>query len=205
MSAADINNAIREASKKYSHELDRIKNEIVDLWAEAKKKGDKDKESQLQTCEVNLEKIIKALKDSTNSLSKNWSEDFVEDKVESEVAANVSYRRRASPTRLEVTISGKVIQERNAAETFVEVLRTIGFDEVARLNLSPTPYPLLSKTEKSPHKSHTLKSGEWNVNFPTNTSDKKVCLEEICKKLNIFVHVEIVRKEALPEVTMDDI
>ena len=198
MSATDMNNAIREASKKYFRELNRIKSETVDSWAEAKKKGDKEKQNEFQICEEKLDTIIEALCDCAKSLSINWSEDFVEDKVESEVVANndstVGYRRRASPTRLKVNISGNTIQERTAAETFVEALKTLGFDEVARLNLSPTPYPLLSKTEKSPHSSHTLQSGEWNVNFPTNTQSKKDCLEEICKKLNKSAQVEIVSR-----------
>jgi hypothetical protein len=198
MSAADMNNAIKEASKKYFRELNRIKSETVDSWAEAKKKSNKEKQNELQICEENLNAIIEALRDCTGSLSINWSEDFVEDKVESEVVANndstVSYRRRASPTRLKINISGNAIQERTAAETFVEALKTLGFDEVARLNLSPTPYPLLSKTEKSPYSSHTLQSGEWNVNFPTSTQSKKDCIEEICKKLNKPAQVEIVSK-----------
>lgn len=97
-------------------------------------------------------------------------------------------------TRLKITFSdGTVIQERNAAETFVAFVRKVGIERVRSLGLKQCKIPLVSNTidKKYGDKQKHLGNG-WYLMTNTSTQSKLKDIESIAKALNIKVKVNII-------------
>lgn len=97
-------------------------------------------------------------------------------------------------TRLKITFSdGTVIQERNAAETFVAFVRMIGVERVRSLGLKQCKIPLVSNTidKKYGDKQKPLGNG-WFLMTNTSTQSKLKDIEFIAEAFNIKVKVDIV-------------
>lgn len=97
-------------------------------------------------------------------------------------------------TRLKITFSdGTVIQERNAAETFVAFVRKVGVERVRSLGLKQCKIPLVSNTidKKYGDKQKPLGNG-WYLMTNTSTQSKLKDIESIAKAFDIKVKVDVI-------------
>lgn len=99
-----------------------------------------------------------------------------------------------SVTRLRITFAdGSVIQERNAAESFVVFVRRVGVERVRSLGLKQCKIPLVSNTldKKYGDKQKSLGNG-WYLMTNTSTQSKRKDIELIAKAFNINAKVDII-------------
>lgn len=97
-------------------------------------------------------------------------------------------------TRLKITFAdGTVIQERNAAETFVAFVRKVGVERVRSLGLKQCKIPLVSNTidKKYGDKQKPLGNG-WYLMTNTSTQSKLKDIEAIAKTFDIKVKVDVI-------------
>lgn len=97
-------------------------------------------------------------------------------------------------TRLRITFAdGSVIQERNAAESFVAFVRRVGVERVRSLGLKQCKIPLVSNTldKKYGDKQKSLGNG-WYLMTNTSTQSKHKDIEFIANAFNINVKVDII-------------
>ena len=97
-------------------------------------------------------------------------------------------------TRLKIIFAdGTVIQERNAAETFVAFVRKVGVERVRSLGLKQCKIPLVSNTidKKYGDKQKPL-GNEWYLMTNTSTQSKLKDIEAIAKAFDIKVKVDVI-------------
>ena len=97
-------------------------------------------------------------------------------------------------TRLRITFAdGSVIQERNAAESFVAFIQRVGVERVRSLGLKQCKIPLVSNTldKKYGDRQKSLGNG-WYLMTNTSTQSKRKDIELIAKAFNINVKVDII-------------
>ena len=97
-------------------------------------------------------------------------------------------------TRLKITFAdGTVIQERNAAETFVAFVRKVGVERVRSLGLKQCKIPLVSNTidKKYGDTQKPLGNG-WYLMTNTSTQSKLKDIESIAKAFDIKVKVDVI-------------
>lgn len=97
-------------------------------------------------------------------------------------------------TLLRVTMpDGQVIQTPKAKQTFVEVIRRIGFMRVRALGISFCHVPLVSTTLDSKYeKAQVPVEGGLYIMTHSSTGDKRNQLEKIAQSLNLNIKVEII-------------
>ncbi len=89
---------------------------------------------------------------------------------------------------------GTWISERTAINTFIEVIKAIGIEEVKELDLSANEIPLIAdceyegKTRKDQRKVETETGTYWIVS-ETNTEKKKKILDAIADRLGVKMTV----------------
>ena len=97
-------------------------------------------------------------------------------------------------TRLKITFAdGTVIQERNAAETFVAFVRKVGVERVRSLGLKQCKISLVSNTidKKYGDKQKPLGNG-WYLMTNTSTQSKLKDIEAIAKAFDIKVKMDVI-------------
>lgn len=97
-------------------------------------------------------------------------------------------------TRLRITFDdGSVIQEKNAAESFVSFVRRVGVERVRSLGIKQCKIPLVSNTIDKKYGSRQKPLGNgWFLMTNTSTQSKKHDIELIAKSFNIKLKVEII-------------
>ena len=97
-------------------------------------------------------------------------------------------------TRLRITLAdGRVIQESQAAETFRQFVIMIGPERVRSLGMTQCKVPLISNTLDKKYKRAQKPVGNgWYLMTNSNTQTKKRDIENIARKLNIKVKVDII-------------
>ena len=181
--------------------LNRIADDIKLIGAGAMMDGDYDKVDAAKNTIKDIEKFVQDI----NELSTRWNNDIFSTPTASmptqkTVTPNFNrvhikpLRSRATPTKLRVTFPNinKQIYSDTAAKTFVEALRLLNFDDVAKLGLIVNKHPLISKTNYRPDSSNTYQYGNWFIDTLCNTQRKKELLEQISKALKIPIRVEII-------------
>ena len=93
---------------------------------------------------------------------------------------------RKPSTRLEVTMNGETIAERNGTDTFVEVIRRIGIDRVYNLDVDWV-------TTSEPSQKHR-KVGKYYIKTHGSTDNLKSRLEEVGSRLGVQLTIETVLK-----------
>lgn len=94
------------------------------------------------------------------------------------------------PTALRVSIDGHTIEHPEAAATFVETLRLIGFERVSQLGCSVRGVPLISRSPAQ--KNYQQRSVEgWWVTTHSSTSEKKDLLHDITKALGVDIRIVV--------------
>lgn len=107
--------------------------------------------------------------------------------------SNSKRRTRHSGSRLRVRIDGKVIEQGTIAETFVESLKVIGLDKVAKLNKTVTAVPLVDTKPVNGYQKQRRCDG-WFITTHVNKISAKTILEEIGKDLNMPVKIELIER-----------
>lgn len=101
-------------------------------------------------------------------------------------------RRAAEPSQgIRVRFDGKVIQERNMTSTFVETLKTLGLERVARLNKTITSIPLVSRQQTRSYQRQHRFNG-WYITTHINKQSAPALLKEIAKELNVPMQIEFI-------------
>ena len=100
-------------------------------------------------------------------------------------------RTRKQSGHLRITVAGKVIEKNTLAETFVETLKIIGLEQVAKLNKTVTSIPLIARTPTNGYQAQKYCNG-WYITTHVNKVSAKAMLEEIAKALNMVVKVEFI-------------
>ena len=99
---------------------------------------------------------------------------------------------KSSWTGLVVTFpNGKVINNRYAYETLIEVVETVGIQKVAALGLKHVGLDFIGKTRDDFYNQHEL-AGDYLILTHSSTDKKKRQLEEISEKLGLGLKVEVV-------------
>ena len=86
--------------------------------------------------------------------------------------------------------NGKVINNRYAYETLIEVIETVGIKKVADLGLKHLGLDFVSKTRDDFYNQHELPGG-YLILTHSSTDKKKRQIEEISEKLNLSLKVEV--------------
>ncbi|GAA4340102.1 hypothetical protein [Flaviaesturariibacter amylovorans] len=86
---------------------------------------------------------------------------------------------------------GKVVSERFAYETLVKCISIIGYEKIQPLNMSRAGVPLISNKKDDYYRQTELKPGVL-VMTHSSTQDKKQQLDEISRRLNLNLIVDIV-------------
>lgn len=102
-------------------------------------------------------------------------------------------RKKKSPAlKLRVTIRSKVIQEKNATETFLSAIRVMGPEQIASMgDIRIEGLPLVVASKDYRMQMRRLDDG-WFVCTHMPTKSKKAFLEKIAKQLNVKIKVEII-------------
>jgi len=99
---------------------------------------------------------------------------------------------KSRKTRLSVIYpDGTKIERKYAYETFLEVIEKAGVEKVEKLKMRWVGLPLVSKLKDDFYNQHEV-SGGWLIVTHTATNQKRTQLEEISKRLNLGLKVEVV-------------
>ncbi len=99
---------------------------------------------------------------------------------------------KSSLTGLMVTFpNGKVVNNRYAYETLIEVVETVGVQKVVGLGIKHVGLDFITKTKDDFYNQHELADG-YLILTHSSTDKKKRQLEEISTKLGLGLKVEVV-------------
>ena len=106
-------------------------------------------------------------------------------------ACSISYHSKSPSTGLRVTFpSGKIISQETGAQTLVDTIVAIGADRVKALNISRCGVKLVSYIQNGYYKQHPIHDRLF-VMTHTSTMEKKKILDEISRRLQLDLQVEI--------------
>ena len=101
---------------------------------------------------------------------------------------------KARRSRLDVVFQGKQYCDRDATDTFVEVIKAIGVERVYELHIPISRWDLVSKQKVPMKKRYPAQrdvAGNWVITT-FNTPSMKYTLERICSKLGLAIDVKVV-------------
>lgn len=188
------NQRVAESFNAVISGLNHIADDIKQSCADAVMDDDYDKVDASRASAMAIKNFVQEL----TELATRWNQGIFNAPAPEKPQLTTNFRHgvrsKSSPTRLRVTFPNinKEIQSRTAAQTFMESLQILKFEQVATLNKQVAGYPLVSKTEFSPDPNRYLKCGDWYVNFPSSTQYKKSFLQEISAVLKIPLRVDVV-------------
>ncbi len=188
------NQRVAESFNAVISNLNHIADDIKQSCADAIMEDDYGKVDMTKASAMELKSFIQEVA----NLSTRWNKGvFSKSKTAQRVVAgnlNASRTRvaRASNVRLRVTFlnNGKQIYLNSSAKTFVEALRILKLDYVAKLGIIANRHELVSKTKfRSDGTIHQCEG--WYIDTLSNTNQKKVFLEEISTALKISIRVDV--------------
>lgn len=94
---------------------------------------------------------------------------------------------------MRITVNGKVFQERNAIQTFIEALKYIGLDEVAKVGIMCSGYNLVDSRERKDggKKWQQQEGNKWVYVYFSNVTKAKY-LMQIAEELNKNIKIEAI-------------
>lgn len=99
---------------------------------------------------------------------------------------------KSSWTGLMVTFpDGKIVNNRYAYETLIEVVQNVGIEKVAALGIKHVGLDFITKTKDDFYNQHELPGG-YLILTHSSTDKKKRQVEEISQKLGLGLKVEVV-------------
>ena len=92
---------------------------------------------------------------------------------------------------LRITVKGKVFQEKNAIQTFIEALKFIGLDEVAKVGINCSGYNLVDTRQRLDGKRRwqQQEGDKWVYVYFSNVT-KVIYLMQIADFLNVDIKIE---------------
>ena len=185
---------VSESFNAVNAALNCIADNIKQSGADAMMIGDYNKVDSSKTLVMTLESFIKDASDLSMRWTKGiFSEQAFVTKATATYLDHQCIRSKKPKTKLRVYFPNfnKEIFCKTAIETFIESIKILRFDDVEKLNLRVSGYPLVSKIEFNKVPNRSDKCGEWYVTFPSTTQYKKSFLEDISKALKIPIKVDI--------------
>jgi hypothetical protein len=131
-----------------------------------------------------LEAEIKAVLDKLTSKHKSQSAKKIV------THRQITNRTRKPSAHLSVKIYDDIIEEKTITDTFVEALKKIGLERVAKLNKKVSAAPLLAKTPTNGYQNQKMIDG-WYVTTHVNKNTAISVLEGISKELEIPIQIEV--------------
>lgn len=181
---------------KFNELFDAINQETDELKisaAEASLIGDFSQIVVIQETYRKLQEFEVDIKSASNNFE---SKHKTRSAVKAITSRNTISRTRKQGGRLRIRISGKVIEKRTIADTFVETLQVFGLERVAKLNKVVSAAPLIAKTATS-KKGYPLaqkRTGNWYITTHVNKQNASQIIKEISKELNVPIQIEIVER-----------
>lgn len=160
-------------------ELDAIANDLRIACAEASLAGNLPRIEQL----LRASRSVISIRTELNTLSALYPRTNKQDAEQGD--------GRGPQTGLRIGVSDKIIQETRAKDSFVEALRILGFDRVARLGKTLRGNPLVSRMKSQGQYDQALRDG-WYVTVHSSTEEKRRLLESIGAALDVPIAVEII-------------
>ena len=134
------------------------------------------------------------VQDLANEWKRDSAEDFPDEVVPDELQKarkTIMAGTKSQKTSLMVRFpDGKTIAELKASETFAKVIRRIGFDQVAELDLTVNKEPLVSQVPSEKYNDVAIDG--YFVKTHSSTQSKKRQLEEISRSLGCDLSVKII-------------
>ena len=104
--------------------------------------------------------------------------------------SDTGHRSRTKVGTLRVTYpDGRVIEHNKASQTLVDVVESIGFENVEKLHWTVTSQPFVSK-ERHPHRQQERDG--WYITTHSSTPFKKKQIQDLSKLFKLKLNVEIV-------------
>jgi hypothetical protein len=138
-------------------------------------------------------KHLLAFREKLEKLKSEWTSGIdaeTRKRVNVEPGYTIAPHTKGAKTNIKVTLAnGKVIQNRKAADTFLQVIEFFGIEAVRGLSLTLNNAPLIDT--KDSDKYRTSKSGRYYIMTHSNTQTKQELLQSIAKKLGMAINVVV--------------
>ncbi len=184
--------AVTESFNAVIKELNRVNDDIKQVIADLAMEGKLDKVTESTASAT----VLTNFTQEVANLSTRWNKGiFGKSKPVKRVVTGNSNSSSTKATRTNLRVifpNNKEIFNTLASKTFVETLRLLKLEDVAKLGKMINGHSLVSKTNSHPDNSNIHKCGDWYVDTRSNTIDKKKRLDEISEELKIPIRVEIV-------------
>lgn len=101
--------------------------------------------------------------------------------------------QEAQSRDLRITVNGKVFQEKNAIQTFIEALKYIGLDEVSKVGIMCSGYNLVGTRQRTDgfRKWQQREGDKWIYIYFSNTTKVKF-LMQIAETLKLDIKIEAI-------------
>lgn len=99
------------------------------------------------------------------------------------------HRSRRPHGTIRVRLGNRVIQERTITKTFLETLKAIGLERVAKLDKIVTSVPLISRQPANGYQRQERVNG-WYITTHINKTTAPTVLQEIAKELNVRLEID---------------
>lgn len=172
------------------HSLTNFSDDLKISCAEASLDGDFTLVKKLSADTINTQDFIKEI----TKLSDYWKRGI--QRPENTKRKNIASKKHSQKnprTKLCVTVDGKKIQEKTAAETFSLAIENMGFEQVFKLGKEVSGIALLSKSPTTSYQSQK-KRGDWYITTHASTKQMKIILEEMAQSLNKDIRINILNK-----------
>lgn len=104
--------------------------------------------------------------------------------------SDTNHRSRTKVGTLRVTYpDGRVIEHNKASQTLVDVIESIGFENVEKLKWTVTSQPFVSKER---HLHRQQERDGWYITTHSSTPFKKKQIEDLSKRFKLRLKVEII-------------
>ena len=190
-----LSNILDPVSSKFSEllqSLNYVGDDLKIACAEASLEGDFAKIAIISESAKKVQEFI----NDVEALSSRWSKGLKTPSApkKSLIKSKKYYSKKKPRSKMQVTINGEKIQLNTAADTFVEVLKVVGFERVANLNKKLSGIPLICKNPATGYQT-TKHSGPWFISTHSSTSNMKRLLEEIGRDIKEPIQVTILENQ----------
>jgi len=132
---------------------------------------------------------LETFKEDVKNWKKQWNIKSTE--VTKQKTNQKSNSKINKKSRLQVSIGNKHFIGKTASDTFVEVLKYLGFEKVNTLNLQLCKHPLVSRVKATSYQTQR-QCGSWYIVTHASTKTMKQQLDKIAEKLKIILVAKII-------------
>jgi len=189
---SNINDPVSSKFYELLQSLKYFGDDLKIACAEASLEGDFAKIAIISESAKQVQEFI----NDVEALSGRWSKGLKTPSAPKKafVKSDKSYSKKKPRSKIQVIINGQQIQRNTAADTFVDVLKTIGFERVANLNKKLSGIPLICKNPPTGYQT-TKQSDPWFISTHSSTRNMKQLLEEIGRDIKEPIQVKILESQ----------